>query len=117
MTMPKRIFIADDSPALVEVLAEVFNLAGYEVTTFTDGQAVIESIKESLPEIILVDLNMPYVSGLEVLKFLRQQAGGKQTKAILCTGDSSVRNAPKSHLADVLFTKPIDMDDLLRAVS
>lgn len=114
--MSKRILIADDSRELLEALAEIFQLSGYEVSTYTNGQAAIEALKESLPEVILLDVNMPFASGYDVLRFLRQQTGGERTKAILFTGDSLVKNAAESHLADVLLTKPIDMDDLLNAI-
>jgi CheY-like chemotaxis protein len=114
--MAKSILIADDSSELVEVLAEIFNSVGYEVSTVIDGQAAIDSIKKNLPDIILLDVNMPQVSGFEVLRFLRRQAGGEQTRAILFTGDSSAKNAPDSRLADKFLSKPIDMHDLLTAL-
>jgi CheY-like chemotaxis protein len=114
--MSKRILIADDSRELVEVLAEICNSVGYEVSTSMDGQEAIDSIEKNLPDIILLDVNMPQVSGFEVLRFLRQQPGGGQTRAILFTGDSSAKNAPEAQLADKFLSKPIDMDDLLNAL-
>lgn len=114
--MSKRIVIADDSKEIVELLSEILSMNGYEVTTFTNGQAVIESIEGNLPDVILLDINMPFASGFEVLHFLRQQIGGEQTKAILLTGDRYVEESPESHLADVFLIKPIDVNDLLNAI-
>lgn len=114
--MSKKIVVVDDCEEVAEVLAEILTINGYEVRAFTDGQAVIEAIEGNLPDVIFLDVNMPYVSGFEVLHFLRQQLGGTQTKVILLTGDCSIKNSPEAHLADAFLMKPVDIDDLLRAV-
>ncbi|HZS64773.1 MAG TPA: response regulator [Xanthobacteraceae bacterium] len=65
-----EIFVADDDPAVREALAVVLALEGYTVTSFAEGASLLETTREIMPACILLDVHMPGISGLEVLRKL-----------------------------------------------
>lgn len=111
--MSKQLLIAEDSPELLEVLSEIVSGLGYVVSAVSDGQTAIDIIAENVPDIAMIDVNMPLASGYEVLDFLRHQPNGHHTKVILLTGDCRVNSTVEASLADVILTKPFDVNELL----
>jgi CheY-like chemotaxis protein len=69
--MPK-ILVVDDEPDALEVLEFNLKNAGYEVSTADDGEAALKKARQLLPDLILLDLMLPEVDGLEVCKLLRR---------------------------------------------
>ncbi|MBU0605897.1 MAG: response regulator [Candidatus Omnitrophica bacterium] len=72
---PKKILIVDDDKEYLEELSEMLTLAGYDVTAISDGASAVKAAQVTMPDIILMDLRMPIMSGFEVadrLKVLTQ---------------------------------------------
>jgi CheY-like chemotaxis protein len=74
-----RILIVDDDPLIVRMLSDVLTDEGYEVTTATQSLRAFDRAKESQPDLILMDIMMPEISGWEATRILR---GNPQTKDI-----------------------------------
>jgi DNA-binding response OmpR family regulator len=70
--MSKKILIIDDEPQLVESLAVRLKASGYMIQTAADGVSGINKFKEELPDLVILDIMMPGLSGLDVLKELKQ---------------------------------------------
>lgn len=87
ITVQKVILVEDD-----EMLAEIYQtrleLAGYECKRANNGMAGLELIQKELPDLVLLDLMMPILSGDEVLETMRKSAWGKDTKVIILTNIS-----------------------------
>ena len=66
-----RIYVVDDEPDMVDLLATVLRAEGFEVESFTDGRAALARVLEEPPELLLLDLMMPDLDGFELLKLLR----------------------------------------------
>jgi two-component system, LuxR family, response regulator FixJ len=66
----EEVFIVDDEPAMRELFAALFILEGYQVTSFAEGDSFLAAARERTPAFILLDLNMPGRSGLDVLEEL-----------------------------------------------
>ena len=64
----KEIFIVDDDPAVRDLLTEVFDQAGYQVTSFVDGASFVIAAKARVPACVILDIYLPGRSGLEILK-------------------------------------------------
>src|SRR4051812_26759138 len=69
--MPKRILVADDQPSARELLRTILSNAGYEVVEAADGNEAVKRATESVPDLILLDIQMPGRDGFNVCKALR----------------------------------------------
>lgn len=92
MAAKPKITVVEDDVAIVQMYRMKFEDEGYDVTTAGDGQAGLKVVEEFEPDILLLDLMMPIMDGAEMLKKLRAQPWGKNTKVIVLTnmGESEV---------------------------
>lgn len=79
---PMRIVVADDSHAFIEIVEDALKKEGYVVVAAHDGVEALKKIAENRPDMILLDLFMPNLSGFEVLKALKTNAGYKNFRNI-----------------------------------
>jgi len=81
----KKILVVDDEPAVREIYNREFTGAGYKVVLASDGQEGILKAGEEVPDLILLDVMMPKVSGIDVLKLLKQNKLTKKIPVLLLT--------------------------------
>lgn len=110
------ILVLDDDPLILKGLGRTLERAGYRVFTAARAAEAIEVARAELLDLLVCDVRMPEIDGLEAIGILRQMQGGLRT--IVITGyasdDAPVR-AIKNGVDDYLF-KPFEMDDLLKSV-
>ena len=120
----KHILIVDDYPDAVDVWALYLRSRGYRVSTATDGAAALAQAERLLPDLVVLDLELPRVSGFEVATRLRANRQTHDIPLIAATGYSHRRQLDQARDAgfDRIVVKPIDpdllvdeIDDLLRA--
>ena len=87
--MSKKILIVDDSVAMRQMVKFTLNSAGYNVTEATDGMAGLQTAKLQAFDLVITDLNMPNMSGLEMTAQLRTLLGYKTTPLLLLTTEYS----------------------------
>ncbi len=110
-----RILIADDDPQLLRALRVTLGARGYEVLTAPDGTAAVNAVIEHHPDLLLLDLGMPGLSGVEVIAAVR----GWSTMPILVVSGRSDASDKVDALdagADDYVTKPFVIDELLARV-
>lgn len=114
--MAKNILIVDDQPELNQILRDYFRArAGYEVFTAADGSVALDLIKTQNPNLVLLDMKLPSVNGLEVLKVLRQDY--PDSRVIVMTAyDAEYKKEIDLVGYDALFIKPIPFEELKEAV-
>jgi two-component system, chemotaxis family, chemotaxis protein CheY len=83
-----RILVAEDSFALANLLSFVLKNAGFDVDLHRNGQSAWEASQNHKYDLILLDQQMPFKSGLEVIEALRQHGPNGQTPVFLCTAKS-----------------------------
>lgn len=113
--MNAKILIVDDDPDIVMMLEDRLQASGYETVAATEGQQAIDQIVHESPHLILLDLTLPKVSGLDVLKRLSQMRPSDNIPVIVMTAHASIEaavEAMKEGAYDFL-TKPLDRDHLL----
>ncbi len=115
--MAKKILIVDDEPDVLKVAAFRLKKAGYDVLTAVNGQEALGLAKKDAPELMLLDLRLPVVSGYDVCKLIKCDEKLKNIRVILFTA-STERMAEKAKEigADGYLTKPFDSGKLLEKV-
>ncbi len=109
--MPK-ILIVDDEPKACEQLELFFKAKGFEVTTATSGEEALSKLKRERPHVILLDVRMPGVSGIEVLRRAKELDPAVGAIMVTAVQDEGVfKEALKEGAFDYL-TKPIDLGNL-----
>jgi EAL domain-containing protein (putative c-di-GMP-specific phosphodiesterase class I) len=111
-----RILLVDDEEALVRVLARVLTSAGYDVDTAVDGAKAVELLAAKTFDAIVSDLDMPRMSGMQLLQVVRQ--GDLDVPVILMTGAPELQTAMDAVSLGALsyLTKPIDTDQLKKVI-
>jgi class 3 adenylate cyclase/CheY-like chemotaxis protein len=115
---PPRILVVDDMVANVHILQLRLKAQGYEVLTATDGEAALTAAREFLPDLILLDVMMPKVDGLEVCRQLRADPTFPFTPIIMITAKADPRDVVAGLEAggDEYLTKPVDQVALVARV-
>jgi len=113
--MAETILVIDDDPAMLGFLAQRLSGGGFVVSTARSGQDGIDQAKALRPDLILLDLRMPYPDGPTVCKTLRADAKTQRIPIIVVTGVLTPAHLEQalSSGADDFASKPIDMPDLL----
>jgi CheY-like chemotaxis protein len=97
------VIVADDDPLIISVLSEIFNRSGYIVRTASDGFAALASIRERVHHILISDLNMPRMSGFELLSIVRRRF--PSIAVIAMSGAYSDEAVPQGVAADAFYPK------------
>jgi len=107
---PPRVLIADDNPANVRILRTRLAADGYDVVTATDGEEALAVARDSQPDLILLDIMMPKVDGIEVCRRLKKFQDPSFTPIILVTAMVDAKDvvAGLEAGADEYLTKPVD---------
>ena len=110
MRTPARVLIADDNTANLRILKMRLAADGYEVVTAADGEEALVVARDSTPDLILLDIMMPKVDGIEVCRRLKGAQGGSFTPIILVTAMTDAKDvvAGLEAGADEYLTKPVD---------
>ncbi|MCK5236141.1 MAG: response regulator [Deltaproteobacteria bacterium] len=116
--MSKKILSAEDSPATQKFISFTLKYKGYEVTTANDGIEALEKLPEENFDLIILDIMMPRMNGLEVLQEIKTNTPYKNVPIIMLTsekGDSDRQRAMELGATNFL-TKPFQPPELLEAV-
>ncbi|HEY6567297.1 MAG TPA: response regulator [Actinomycetota bacterium] len=113
-----RVLVIDDETIVATILSYAFDTKGYETLVADGGRAGIELAREERPDAIVLDLMMPTVSGLDVLRELRKDRATKHVPILVLTAVtmSDEHNKCLSGGADMVMTKPFDPQDIAAAV-
>jgi len=117
MSSPSRhpILVVDDEPSIRESLALLLDSAGYDVSTARDGFAALTHLKRTLPDLVVSDLNMPQMSGYELLSVVRRRF--PQIVTVAMRGDYSGDVVPAGVIADAFFGKGQSLRNLLATIA
>ena len=117
--MAKKIMVVDDEPHLVELLGAILETEGYEVIRCHDGREAIEKLETVIPNLVVLDMMMPGMSGREVCEQIRKNPKTKNLKVIFLTvarfSETGKDVLKKLNVADYL-TKPFENSDLINRI-
>jgi DNA-binding response OmpR family regulator len=110
-----RILVVDDEPLIVEIIAETLTPEGHQIFKAYSGEEALYSLNQEPPDLILLDLMLPGMDGLEVSRQMQQDARLNHIPIIMLTAKTAVndRKAGYRRGADDYITKPFDADELI----
>jgi two-component system, OmpR family, response regulator MprA len=111
-----RILVVDDEPAVRDAVDRALRLDGHDVTLAEDGRAALDVIAAAPPDVLVLDLLMPYVDGLEVCR--RMRAAGDRTPVLVLTARDAIADRVRGldAGADDYLVKPFALEELLARV-
>lgn len=112
----KKILIVDDEPAIIEILGVRLKNIGYEVSSAGDGFEALEQIKKEKPDLIIMDVLMPRMTGFEAMKRIREDPTLRKIPALVI----SARSGMKDYFSDIIgvqfIAKPYDPNALIARI-
>lgn len=115
----KLILIADDDPDVLELLRFRLNQEGYETATATDGEEALALVRERSPDACILDVRMPKLDGLSVVRAMREDDGSSEIPVLLLTASVADRNVARGLDAGAndYMAKPFAHDELKKRVA
>jgi DNA-binding response OmpR family regulator len=108
--------IVDDEQEVLDELAEVFGEYGYEIDTATGGEEALRKVKEKRPHVMLLDIRMPGMDGIEVLRRAREADPSLGVIMVTAVMEENLAKEAMTLGAFDYITKPIDLDYLRTSV-
>ncbi len=115
-TLSGTILVADDDADIRDILKDTLNSLGARIVTAVDGQQCLNHVEADAPDVVLLDIEMPVKSGLQVLQELRQR--GNETTVIMITAYGTIERAVQAMKQGAydFITKPFDLDHIALSV-
>ena len=110
----KTCLVVDDSKVIRKVARHILEALGFEVAEAGDGREALDRCRDAMPDVVLLDWNMPVMSGMEFLTELRRTRGGDAPKVVFCTTENDLAHirAAVDAGADEYVMKPFDRETL-----
>lgn len=117
--MSRDILAVDDEEDIVRLVQFVLERAGYTVRTALSGVEALERVKEAIPALIICDIMMPHMDGLELVRRLKAEPSTEIIPVVMLTARSSDADVSEGWLqgADLYLTKPFSPFELLNFVN
>jgi DNA-binding response OmpR family regulator len=115
----KKILIAEDEPSIVVSLEFLLRNAGHEVTVARDGEEALRLVAAARPDLIVLDIMLPSVSGFEVCRGIREDPATRGIRVLMLTarGRESEMQKGMAAGADAYMTKPFSTKELMEVVA
>jgi CheY-like chemotaxis protein len=114
----QTILVADDDPQILSVICRQLGRLGYRVIEATDGAEALASAQKHRPDLIVLDVLMPHMSGWEVARAVRNDPALKDTAIVVLTAiGHTVSEATSPLFADAHLDKPFEFADLERTIA
>ena len=112
MTSSKTCLIVDDSKVIRMVARKILQELEFKTEEAADGKEAMDACKNSMPDVVLLDWNMPVMSGIEFLRELRGMPGGAEPVVIFCTTENDIEHIQEAIEAGAneYIMKPFDSE-------
>ena len=112
-----HVLIVEDDIPLQRLFKTVLQREGYMVTVASNGDKAYRSLDVIAPELIILDINLPEISGYEIIRHIRATDNLKESKVIIASANTYVPQTEEAQLADDVLIKPISASQLRDAVA
>ena len=116
VSVPPKILVVEDDVLVLSLLQKILERAGYRTLRAEDGSSALQILEEQQPDLIVLDLFLPGMNGLELLKFVKQNDRLKHTPIVVVSAHPNV--APEVYDSGVerILIKPVQPDELRETV-
>ncbi len=116
--MPRYALVVDDARVAANTIAQALKLLGYDAQVAYGPRPAIESLERRVPDVILLDINMPGMDGVEVCRYLRRDPRTAEVPIVAISSEAQEATIAKARQAgaNAFLPKPIDMDALERVL-
>ena len=112
-----RVLVLENSPSLRGLLVLHLSNAGYDVLEAEDAVEAGKLVLQTAPDLIVVDVKLPYMSGVEFISALRTEPSFSETPVVFLSAAELLENVPKQLRAAACLSKPVRVDHLLNVVA
>jgi DNA-binding response OmpR family regulator len=114
----KSVLIIEDEPFILEALSFLLEREGYALSSFSDGEGCVDYIKKINPDLIILDMMLPNISGMQILENLRSSQEFQSLPVLMLTakGQRRDRQAAENAGASLFMTKPFSNDEIIANV-
>jgi two-component system response regulator (stage 0 sporulation protein F) len=113
----KKVLIVDDQNGIRILLMEVFNSEGYDTFQAANGKIALEFVRNESPDLVLLDMKIPGMDGLEILKYIKEIDVDIKVIMMTAYGELDMIKEATDLGALMHFTKPFDIDEMRVAVN
>ncbi len=99
----RKVLLIDDDPVVTTMYAKMLREQGFEVEIAGNGEEGLEAIRRQLPDVVLLDLDLPKVSGISLLKTVRNRQRTKSLPVVILTGGGKRRLLREAKHSDAIF--------------
>lgn len=115
--MTKKILLVEHNELMIEVMTYILNNNGYEVIALNNGNEVFNNIKNSHPDLIILDAMLPGINGKEICQLIKLNKTTKNLPVIMCSGEDAADEVLNQNGApDDVLHKPFDISCLIEKV-
>lgn len=116
--MARKIILIDDTQVLAQSIADILYMEGYDVHLFNSAIEVLPELERLNADLIITDMLMPHMNGLDFVRHLREQEPPVSTPVVMLTADTNPENEMKARAAGAnrLLYKPFDYEELITAI-
>ena len=114
-----RVLIVEDEPEIQDLIGDLLLLEGYEVHTLDRIPHGLDPIRQLAPDVIVLDLRLPGLGGVELLRLLAADRQLSSTPVVICSGAGDLREAHAEEFASLgceVVAKPFELDEIIEAV-
>lgn len=114
--MSRKVLIADDDPDILEAMRLILEIGQYDVTVVEDGKTIIGQMKKLKPQLVLLDIWMSGVNGLDIYKEIKKDKDIGKIPVILVSASKGIKTDAQEVGANDFLAKPFEMQDLLEKI-
>ncbi len=114
---PARVLVVDDEVKFSGVMREFLRARGYEVAVANTSHDALRELEAFRPEVVLMDIIMPGLSGLELLKLVRERAFPPRVIMVTATDEEQVAQQAMQDGAEAFMVKPVNFEALVQVIS
>ena len=108
--------IVEDDVELATIFADILQTADMAAQVISDGQKALDWLAKNVPDIVLLDMHLPHVSGRDILAAIRGDIRLTKTQVVIITADATLASA-LGNRADLVLLKPVSLDQVMNLAS